>query len=82
MNPPRRKPAEDMSPVISLFSVLFRQFGAGIAIAGVFAIAVNRMYEDLEKKNETLIALVREQSSAAREVAEALRELTESLRDR
>jgi hypothetical protein len=60
---------------LSMLSVAVRQFGAGMLVAAVFGLAVMRIYTDLERKNELLIALVREQTLAAREVAENLREL-------
>ena len=78
MSPPRRKP--DPVPVIlSMLSSTARQLGAGMVVAGVFALAIGRMYQDLERKNEMLISLVREQTDAAREVSAALRELLDKL---
>jgi prophage DNA circulation protein len=64
---------------VALLSSALKQFGAGMLVAGVFGFAVVRMYEDLERKNDVLVALVREQTLAAREVSEALREILRRL---
>lgn len=66
----------------SLLSAAVKQFGAGMLVAAVFAIAVARVYSDLAEKNEVLVTLVREQVSSSSEVAEALRDLARQLERR
>jgi hypothetical protein len=73
--------SESTSPV-SILSAAVKQFGAGMLVAAVFALAVARVYSDLAEKNDALVSLVREQTRSTSEVAEALRELARQLETR
>jgi hypothetical protein len=77
MNQQLRKP--DPEETVSLFLLLVRQYGLGLLFAGVFAFAVERVYDDLRKQTDLLVSLVREQSAASREVADALRDLVQEV---
>lgn len=67
---------------ISILSAAVKQFGAGMLVAAVFALAVARVYSDLAEKNETLVMIVREQTKSTSEVAEALRDLARQLENK
>lgn len=67
-------------PIKIMFAAALKQFGAGLAIAAVFAYAIARMYEDAERRNDTIISLVRQQSEASFTLAAALDNLTEELK--
>lgn len=58
-----------------IMAAIVKQFGVGMLFSAVFAVALVRIYEDSERKNQVLVALVREQTEAARDVASNLREL-------
>lgn len=64
---------------VTLLSSAAKQFGAGVLVAGVFAMATVRTYEDLGRRNDALVELVREQTAAARAVESALRDLVREL---
>jgi hypothetical protein len=69
----------DQSSLVSLFAQAVRQSGIGILFAGVFGVAVMRIYDDLGRQNAAIVELVREQVSSSREVAAAIDRLTERL---
>lgn len=70
------------SPLVALMSAAMKQFGVGVLMAGVFAVACVRIYEDLAAKNAVLVEMVREQVSASKDVAMAINRLSEELRIR
>jgi hypothetical protein len=80
MSPPRRNLPDTTSSLVALLPGLIRQYGVGIFFAFIFALAVARVYHDLERRTEVLIDLVVKQTMAAEHVSSLLEELLREVR--
>lgn len=71
------KPLESpYSPLVPVLMKAVQQSGIAIVFAAVLGYAVNRVYDDLGKRNEILVELVKEQVSSSKAVADSLTALS------
>ncbi len=68
------------SVIGQLLKSALNQFGAGIAVAAVFAFATVRIYSDLERRTDAILLLVEKSIRTETELTHALEQLTENLK--
>lgn len=71
-----------INPPVSFVTLLdsaVKKGGVGMLVAAVFGVATMRIYSDLERRNDALVELVREQTRVSQEVGESMRSLSRQL---
>ena len=56
-----------------------KQLGPGVLIAAVFAWFLVRVYDDLNRRNETFVELIREEIRTSQAVAASLEKLSDKI---